>query len=192
MENENENLDSENEETDKQELETTEEEIDTSEVIALKEKNRQLFARAKKAEGFELKDGKWVKPEPKPEAKTPEKSNEDFGLLEKTYLRAAGIAEEDEVELAKKLKKETGKDLDALIDSNYFKSELENLRTTKANIKATDGVRGGRGETTDKPEHWIAKGVPPTPEQVPDRKKRVEIAKAMISNAKSGKKFYNE
>lgn len=31
-------------------------------LVKLQNLNKQLFARAKKAEGFELKDGKWVKP----------------------------------------------------------------------------------------------------------------------------------
>lgn len=44
----------------------------------LKEKNKQLFARAKKAEGFILKDGKWVKAEkPAPVEKKPSKKKDD-------------------------------------------------------------------------------------------------------------------
>jgi ATP-dependent exoDNAse (exonuclease V) alpha subunit len=72
MENENENLNSENEEFDIKDIETIDD------VDALKNKiktfaekgnkvvgaNKQLFVRTKKAEGFELKDGKWIKPEP--------------------------------------------------------------------------------------------------------------------------------
>ena len=75
MENEIENIDSPNDETDEQELETTpDEELegDSEEMIALKQKNRQLFERAKKAEGFEKQeDGTWFK-KPKPEPKKPE------------------------------------------------------------------------------------------------------------------------
>ena len=63
-----ENTDSLNGEPGEQEeLETTPEEIDTDDVEDLKEKNRQLFARAKKAEGFVIQDGKWVKKTPKVE-----------------------------------------------------------------------------------------------------------------------------
>ena len=63
----NENLDSRNEELDEQEElenDTEENQDDSERVAALEEKNRQLFARAKKAEGFVKKDGKWLKPEP--------------------------------------------------------------------------------------------------------------------------------
>lgn len=173
----------------------TTEELD-SKVLALEEKNRQLFARAKKAEGFELKDDKWVKvekEEKKPKAEV-SKPDGEFGLLQKSYLRSADIVEEDEVELVKKLMEETGKDIDVLIETKYFKSELEELRDVKATTKATSDVRGGRGNTqaTDTAEHWIAKGIPPTPEQVPDRATRVKIARAMIASEDTGKKFYND
>lgn len=171
---------------------------------SLEEKNRQLFERAKKAEGFNQdKDGNWVKikkeepkEEKKPDAK-PEKSNEDFGLLELTYLKAEDIKEDDEIEFVKKELKEAGlsKDqLPKLFANKYFKSQLEDFRNEKANVKATSDVKGGSGESRAKesPEHWISKGRPPTAEEVPDRKTRVKIARAMMDNVKSGKKFYNE
>lgn len=135
-----------------------------------------------------------IEEEYKVSTKKEKKSDDEFGLLEKTYLRSAGITDEDEVSLAKRLKKETGKDLDELIDSKYFKTELEDLRDAKASIEATSGVEGGGSESQAKntPEYWKAKGVPPTREQVPDRKTRAKIARAMMSSAKSGSKFYND
>ena len=198
MENETiENSNSENETNDETKEETSED------ITVLKEKltklesdNRQLFERTKKAEGFVKKGEEWVKEEKK-EKKTSKKSepDEEIGLLEKSYLRSADIVGEDEIELVKKLMEETGKDIDVLIETKYFKSELEELRTTKATEKATTDIKGGRGETkaTDTPEHWIAKGVPPTPEQVPDKATRVKIARAFMANANTqGKKFYND
>jgi hypothetical protein len=79
MENINENLDSLNEAGNQnldENLETTLEETD--DVDVLKEKNRQLFARAKKAEGFVLKDGNWVK---KVEQKLTEKPKENPPII---------------------------------------------------------------------------------------------------------------
>ena len=161
--------------------------------------NKQLFARAKKAEGFELKDGKWIKPEPKIDKKPePKKSDEDFGLLELTFLKGEDIKSEDEIEFVKKELKEAGltnDQLPKLFANKYFKSQLDEFKTEKANVKAVAGIKGGRGgesEAKNTPEYWIAKGVPPTPEQVPDRQTRVKIARAMMNNEKSGKKFYNE
>ncbi|KKR45470.1 MAG: hypothetical protein UT82_C0028G0002 [Parcubacteria group bacterium GW2011_GWB1_40_14] len=130
-----------------------------------------------------------------PEPKLQDKNKPDeFGLLQKTYLRSAGITAEDEVELARDIQKKTGLDWDKLVDDDYFKSKLEVLRTAKANEEATLGVKGGGGTTQAKntPEYWIAKGVPPTAEQVPDRKLRAKIARAMMAQSKDGSKFYNE
>lgn len=130
--------------------------------------------------------------------KIPEKSDksDEFGLLHKTYLRAAGIVEEDEIELAKDIQKRTGLDWDKIVDDDYFKSKLDGLRTVKANALATSNVRGGQGSSTAKnsPEYWIAKGVRPTPDQVPDRGTRVKIYEAMIDKEKGGAGggFYNE
>ena len=162
----------------------------------LSETNRQLFERAKKAEGFEKKDDKWVKIEKKEKPKV-EKSEPDkeFGLLEKSFLRSADIIDEDEIGLVKKLMEETGKEIDVLIETKYFKSELEELRAKKTIEKATSDIKGGRGETkaVNTPEYWIAKGTPPTAEQVPDRKTRAKIARAMMASAATGgKKFYND
>lgn len=123
-----------------------------------------------------------------------DKKPDEFGLLQKTYLRSAGIVEEDEVELSKDIQKKTGLEWDALVDDEYFKSKLEALRTAKSNANATANVQGGSGKEQAKntPEYWIAKGVPPTPDQVPDRKIRATIARAMIGQKTEGKKFYNE
>lgn len=47
------------------EIETLGEDDDDPDTEVLKERNKKLYARMKKAEGFELKDGKWIK-KPKP------------------------------------------------------------------------------------------------------------------------------
>ena len=184
--------------TDDKDVEVTTEDITALKgtVTDLETKNRQLFERAKKAEGFTKEGDEWVKKEEKKKPKTKKSEpDEEFGLLEKSYLRSADIVDEDEVELVKKMMEETGKEIDVLIETKYFKSELEELRDKKTTEKATSDIRGGKGGTkaSDSPEYWIAKGVPPTAEQVPDKKTRVAIARAMMTDAStSGKKFYND
>ncbi len=143
----------------------------------------------------ELKDLKKAptKDEPKETLKNSTKNPEEFGLIHRTYLRAAGVTGDDEVELARKIQKETGMDWEKVPDSKYFKLELEELRTSKANATATSNIRGGQGKGDSKntPEYWIAKGTPPSATDVPDRKVRAKIARAMMGNAKNGKQFYN-
>ena len=157
MENENENLDSTNEE--QGDVEFNEED----DVDALKEKlekvseqNKQLFNRAKKAEGFEFKDDKWVKSEApkeqkKPEVETkeskePSQSNElDYGQL--ALLRTEGIKGSGEIALFKEIMKDTGKELLDVIDSNYFKSRLSDFRQTQESANAVPKGKNRSGQT---------------------------------------------
>lgn len=104
----NENLDSEIEElVEELELENNSEEStneSTEEVdeekARLKDLNKKLYARAKKAEGFEFKDGKWVKPEKKEtqskvEPKTISKSEPKLSVQDFYSLTKNNISEED-------------------------------------------------------------------------------------------------
>jgi hypothetical protein len=127
-----------------------------------------------------------------PQNSTPDASAD---LLQKTFLRSAGITADDEVALAQETAKKWGMPIDKLVDDEDFKQKLETLRTKKANELATSGIEGGgatKGVNED-PAYWIAKGTPPTREQVPNRKARAAIARAMVAASKNnGKKFYND
>jgi hypothetical protein len=139
----------------------------------------------------ELKD---LKKAGKETHETPQTKPEDSSLLQKAYLRAAGITSEEEVDLALSTAKKWSMDIDKLVDDEDFTVKLEKLRTAKANAVATSNVRGGNGPSQAKntPEYWIAKGTPPSPTDVPDRKIRMKIVRAMMDNTKNGKKFYND
>lgn len=64
-------------------------------VETLKEQNKKLFARAKKAEGFEFKDGKWVKPvvDKKPETKV--EPSQELSAKDALLLAKANVDIED-------------------------------------------------------------------------------------------------
>lgn len=75
----------------------------------LQENNRQLFARAKKAEGFEFKDNKWVKvvkpapevtPEEKKQEAPTEKSSDSLSSTDVIAVINAKIPQEDIPEIA--------------------------------------------------------------------------------------------
>lgn len=126
---------------------------------------------------------------------TPQETKSDLGLLQKSYLRAAGITDADEVNLALETAKKWGVEVDSLVDDEDFKVKLERLRTKKSNEIATSDIKAGAGTSQAKltPEYWMAKGAPPTAQDVPDRKVRASIARAMMQNARTGgKKFYND
>lgn len=140
----------------------------------------------------ELKDLKKPKEETK-ETPTTNKS-QDNSLVEKTYLRAAGITDKEEVELALSTAKKWGVSIDEVVDDEDFKVKLDKVRTQKSNAIATAGVKSGTSGTQAKntAEYWIAKGTPPTPSDVADRKTRSAIINKMMAQEKSGSKFYNE
>ena len=173
MANEIETFDSENEEQDIDLELDNEEEKDIS---ALKEKyqklsdtNKQLYARAKKAEGFELKDGKWVKPEKvntkevvtAPEKEPTEKSGDlDYG--QKAFLRSYDIKGADELALVKNWMNRTGDDLDTMVDDTIFQAKLQGLRDAKRDAKAVADATPKNSRrpsipTQNDEAYWVAK-----------------------------------
>jgi multidrug efflux pump subunit AcrB len=70
----------------------------TEDVEALKEQNKKLFARAKKAEGFILVNGEWIKkPQPKEvkqEVKEQETAKESYSLSD---IRALNDVPDEDV-----------------------------------------------------------------------------------------------
>jgi hypothetical protein len=120
--------------------------------------------------------------------------NDEPGLIEKGFLRSAGISKEDEVELALTTAKKWGMSVDKLVDDEDFQGKLDKHRTAKANAAATSNIRGNKTGSTAKEtaEYWIAKGAPPTAADVPDRTTRAKIVRSMMGHEKgSGNPFYN-
>lgn len=79
--------------------------------------------------------------------------------VEKLVLNQHGIKADDEKELFEKWKEDTGREADDILSNKIFQSELENLRTEKANLDATSNVKGETGASGVKntPDYWIAK-----------------------------------
>ena len=131
------------------------------------------------------------KKEPKPDENPLEQK------LEKLALRQAGITDPEDIELARKTAKKWNMDIDDVLSDDDFKVKLEKQQTARANVQATSGVKGsgtGTSQAKNTPEYWQAKGVPPTPADVPDGKTRRAIVRSMLTAAKkgTGSKFYNE
>jgi len=112
---------------------------ETVDVAALQKKlteteqaNRQLFERAKRAEGNVLIDGKWVKaPKETPaETEQPRKTGE-LEKIEKLFLKTENITKEHELALFNKWKQDTGRDAEAITSNTIFQAELAQLRKEK-------------------------------------------------------------
>lgn len=147
--------------------------------------NRQLFARAKKGEGFEQdKDGNWIKkPEPKkepePAAKPEPSSDVDFGNLAfyNTKSDVVKIEHDDDVEFLRETMKETGKTQSSILAAKWFQQEIKERQELRATKLATP--EGSRRSPTlpsqQTPEYWLGRGeMPPdTPENRELRQKIV-------------------
>ena len=171
--------------------ETTEETTGEDKVAQLEEELRKRDGSIKRLKTKLGKSKETETDEDKEETKPDEKTN---NLTEKAFLRSAGIKDKDEVEFALKTAKKWDVELDELVDDDDFTEKLDKMRTKKANLDATSDVKGDKSgsSTKNEPAYWIAKGSPPTREQVPDRTTRAKIARAMMGDSKNSKKFYSD
>ncbi len=161
------------------------------------EKTNQTLGSLKK----ELKDLK--KGSEKSKEETPTENHKSDDALSQRYerlaLKQAGLTHADDVDLARKIAKETGKDIEDVLESRYFKVELEALQTNRANVEATSHVKGSGSNSSnskakESPEYWMGKENPPTPQDIPDSRLRQSIIQKMIMAKRNNKtlKFYNE
>ena len=162
MEQEIENADSPNgEEIVTEEVTTPEEETETVETLT--EKNKKLYARAKKAEGFELVDDKWIK-KPKVTTERTEVAPSQDGLSTKDvlFLAKADIHEEDMDEVLEwaKFKKvpvsEAYKQLKGVLEVKNEQRKTANATNIstarRSNSKVTDDVLIEKANKGDLPE----------------------------------------
>ena len=143
----------------------------------------------------ELKDLRKTKDESKETSQTKPEESVLLQKLERMSLRQAGVTHPDDIELARNTAKKWGVDIDEVLVDDDFKVKLEREQTKRTNATAVSNIRGGQGTSQAKntPEYWVAKGTPPSATDVPDRKTRSKIARAMMKNAStSGKQFYND
>ena len=111
----------------------------------------------------------------------------DYG--QKAFLIANEIKGSAEQQLAEQLMKETGKELDSLVESSYFKNELSNLREQTATENAIPNGNGkGNQSASDSVDYWLKKGdLPP----VSEKKLREDVVNARLSKDKHKGQFYN-
>ena len=142
-------------------------------------KARELEGRLKRAET------KLKKSSENPVAGKPSTSGGlDYG--QKAYLRAEGIKGEAETTLVQQYMRETGKDLEKVLESKFFKAELEEMRE----LAKTDAANptGRRTGTTalDSVEYWMAKPLEDVPKDM-----RQKVVNALIKQSENKGVFYN-
>lgn len=191
MENENnEILDSQNEENADSDASTEETTEDyKSKVIDLEEKNRQLFARAKKAEGFDQDaDGNWIKTiiKEKTESKKFEKSSSlDYGQL--AYLKANNIESDEDISFVEEESEKSGLELKDLLKNEYFQAKLAKRQKEIEVKEATPiGTRRSTSAPRDSVEYWNKKGELPGWDQ---RELRIKVVNSRMKKDNPSEMF---
>lgn len=112
---------------------------------------------------------------------------EEKGLdrLDKAILRVEKITNPKEVELVEDWMKESGKDVEAVLESKRFQAELAELREAAATKEATPSgtKRAGQAASTEV-DYWIAKGELPPSDQ-PELRQKVVARKREVAANKS-------
>ena len=184
----------------------TPEELD-AEDVDWKAKAQELKGIAKRRATQLKKAKEALANPPKPElpVKKGESKSDDKLLerLDKMALKVSGITEADEVELFNNWKEQTAREADDIVGNVIFKKELEDLRTAKANLRATSDIKGEgdrSGGAKNNPEYWIAKatkgkdGQLEFPEETPKELFEKIVNKISENEPSQSKKlkFYNE
>ena len=166
------------EETTEDVVETTQEETVESKPTESDEDRKSRLTRQLKQVNKKL----GVEDKPKPTSKS-----NDSDLGEKAFLRSNDIKEADEIALVNKLKKETGKAVDSLMETTYFQTELKALRENRATSDAipSNGKRSNNS-AVDTVEYWIAKGELPK-----DTELKRKVINHRMKKEESKGQFYN-
>ena len=94
--------------------------------------------------------------------------------LDKAILRVEKITKPEEIELVEAMMKESGKDIEGVLASKFFQSELTALREAQATKDATpSGTKRSGQSPRDEVDYWIAKGELPPQDQLELRMKVV-------------------
>lgn len=117
------------------------------------------------------------------------KKSEELDYGQKAFLVAKGIEDADEVKAVQDAMKSSGKSLEEVLNANWFKAELKDIRDAKETSNAIPGNGKRTGASAaNTVEYWIVKGeLPPnTPE---NRKLRQDVVNARMKKDTSASQF---
>jgi hypothetical protein len=101
------------------------------------------------------------------------KKSEDFDYGQKAFLVASGVSK-DNFELVKEIMSGTGKSIEDVLESKYFKAELKERQDANSAREATPTTsKRIVSSPSDSVDYWINKGELPPTDQVELRRKVV-------------------
>lgn len=109
----------------------------------------------------------------------------DYGA--KAYLSANGIKGAKEFDFVETELKQSGQDLDSLLENDYFKSRLDKFRSLNKADEATPQGKRANGVPTDSVEYWLQKPISEVPQDL-----RIKVVNAKLEKDKSKGVFYNQ
>lgn len=112
--------------------------------------------------------------------------SDDLDYGQKAFLVANGIKGEDEIKLAKQYMSETGKTLEQVLDSKFFKSDLEEMRELSKTRNATPESRRSGTVPTDSVDYWMTKPIEEVPQEM-----RIKVVNKRLEQSNSKGVFYN-
>jgi len=170
-------------EDDTVEEETSEEATEDTEEDSTdwKAKADELQGRLKRAE-TKLSKGSSNKT-----ASKPSKSNDlDYGA--KAYLASHDLKVKGtkEIEFVENELKQSGQDLDSLLENDYFKGRLEDFRKLDKTSEATPKGKRSGGAAIDSVDYWMTKPMDEVPADM-----RIKVVNARLDKETKKGVFYN-
>ena len=120
--------------------------------------------------------------------KTPKKQEkkEGFGYAQKAFLKVNDVLP-DEYSLVEDIMKDTGKTLEEVLESKYFRAEQKELREAKQSADAIpDKSKRSSSTRKDEVSYWLAKGEMPPADQPALRR---EYVNAKLKKETDANKF---
>ena len=162
-------------------------EYDDTDWKALAQKNQGIAKRNQtKLKKLKLKMEEAKKAKPEDKKPEPKDKKESFDYAEKAYLKTSDVTP-DEFPLVKDIMDSTGKTLDDVLESKYFRAEQKELREAKESADAVPtGTKRSSQSHKSKVDYWLAKGELPPNDQP---KLRREYVNAKAKADTDGSKF---
>lgn len=143
----------------------------------------RLARLERQASQLKKKLGLEVKTVKEPESK----KEETLDKMDRYFLRSEKITDADEVDLVQDFMKNTGKSVEAIVDSKAFKAMLKEMRDERNAQDATpSNSKRSMQSSRNSVDYWLAKGeMPPASEP----KLRQDFVNAKIQRAKTVNTF---
>jgi hypothetical protein len=130
------------------------------------------------------------KPQAQPATQPAETKKEVLDRVDRAVLSVKGITEPEEIELVERRKAETGRGLEELLATTWFKQELQEFREKATSFEVMpSGSKRSNQAARDSVQYWISKGELPPKNQVQLRR---DVVNARMAKAKDGNIFADQ